>query len=161
MSALILSVVCTGCAAPPSVTPLMRMVQQSLEQEAGYLEHDTQLQSQHTALVLDTLESAFEKDLRERGSLDPQWVLDATRAYTAAREQVVLQDARLTASRTQRIENLLASVEAQQHAIGLLDQQDQLLISVLGTEGWSLGRMLLAPTPTPTIQPTLSQGNNP
>lgn len=127
-----------GCAAPPSVTPLLRVTHAVLEDEAQRLAADAErVAHRHERQRMD-LASAFERDLRERRELDEAWVGEAVRVYVAAREAVTEQAADTREAYADRIDNLRAAVEAQERAIVLLEHQRRALPWPEGLDGWEL-----------------------
>lgn len=119
-----------ACASPPSLLPLLRVANRAIAQESQLLNAD----GDRAAAWLDdqraTLAAAFEADLREQANLDPQWVLTATQAYTAAREALARHEAALDRERSTRRDNLRAASEAIRRAIDLTELQDQLFADI-------------------------------
>ncbi|MFW6336185.1 MAG: hypothetical protein ACOC3G_03560, partial [Phycisphaeraceae bacterium] len=66
-----------GCAAPPSVTPLLRVTHAVLEDEAQRLALDAERVAHRHDRQRAELAAAFERDLRERRALDEAWVGEA------------------------------------------------------------------------------------
>jgi uncharacterized protein YukE len=130
--------VVAGCAAPPSVTPLLRVTHAVLEDEAQRLAADAERVAQRHERQRADLAAAFERDLRERRDLDEAWVGEAVRVYVAAREAVTAQAADTREAYADRIDNLRAAGEAQERAVILLEHQRRALPWPEGVSGWEL-----------------------
>ena len=123
-----------GCSSPPSVVPLMRAAEQTLNEERRLVDED---RARRTALFerrRDALAAGYEADLAERETLDPAWVLEGTRAYTAAREALLRHEMELERRATIRKQNLELAGAALERGVALIQQRDRLLerLPVLG-----------------------------
>ena len=127
-----------GCAAPPSVTPLLRITQSVLSEEAELLAADAERVSERHERQRAELAAAFARDLREREPLDEAWVGEAVRVYVAAREAVRERAAEAEEAYANRIDNLRAAGEAQERAIVLLEHHRRALPWPEGLDGWEL-----------------------
>jgi len=132
-----------GCTTPPSVAPLLRVVNQALQQEASYLQAEETREMQRLAQARAAIEAGFVADLNQQAQPDKPWILDAARAYTAACEELVRQDATLHKELAQRADNLQAATTAQQRALNILEQQDALLTQTLNGNPWQIARNIL------------------
>src|ERR1041385_1626110 len=70
-----------ACASPPSLLPLLRVADKAIAQESQLLDADAARSTAWLDEQRATLAAAFEADLREQTTLDPEWVLTATQAY--------------------------------------------------------------------------------
>jgi len=127
-----------GCTSPPSVTPLLRIVDGVMREEAQRLSEESARDKQSVDQARRMLEAGFEADLRERGVLEAPWVRDAVAVYAAAREELALHEMRVAMERQQRATNLLAAASAQRRAIELIEGQDALLLRATGLDIWRL-----------------------
>ncbi len=132
--AMMLAVLLTGCATPPSVAPLLRVTERALAEESGRLARDVQRDRAYTRQVLGSLEDAYRRDLEQVDGLTPQWVLEATAVYITAREAAVRNEQALALERDNRADNLRAAAAATRRAILLIEQHDGLLRGVAGEE---------------------------
>ncbi|MFA7235877.1 MAG: hypothetical protein WC058_03345 [Phycisphaeraceae bacterium] len=126
----------TGCASPPAVSPLMRVVTQALQQEQAMLATD----QQRTAAWMDQqramLKAAFDADMNEQQTLDKAWVNDHAAVYVAARETLLRHELELQRQNEQRRENMTDAMAAQQRAMQLIERQDALLAAVPDARRW-------------------------
>ena len=127
-----------GCASPPSVAPLLRVVDAELRREAQRLELDARRDAEAVDQARRSLADAYDGDLARREALTAEWVRDATDVYVAAREALVRHEMNLRAEREQRARNLHAAGEAQRRAIQLIEQHDGLIVGTLGFDLWQL-----------------------
>lgn len=123
-----------GCATPPSVAPLLRVTERAMLEESGRLAGDTERDRAFTRQSLGSLEDAYRRDLEQVGELTPQWVLEATAVYVAARDAVVRHEQELAREREIRADNLRAAAAAARRAILLTEQQAGLLRGLAGDE---------------------------
>ncbi len=129
-------VVLAGCASPPSVTPLMRVVASTLDTEAQRVDADIeQVMRWHTAQK-QALRAGFEADLASQATLEPRWVSEHVLVYVTARELLLNNRLEQVAAAEQRRTNLELAAEAQRRAIGLIEQQDALLQRVPDLRRW-------------------------
>lgn len=135
---ILITALAPGCTSPPSAAPLLRLVAQALDDEAAQLAADALIRQRHAQETRATLAAAYEADLTHQPALNPQWVLDATRAYVAAHEAVVRQELADLARCQQRIDNLRDAGEAQRRAIALIEKQDQLITQTTGLDAWRM-----------------------
>jgi len=120
--------VVAGCAAPPSVRPLLELAAAEAEAEAARLDGDAARDAAWVEQSRRVLEDAYHADLAAAdGPLDPAWVVDATGPYVAAREALVRHELQLAAEREARADNLRAAADATRRAVDLLDAQRGLL----------------------------------
>ena len=138
LAAPVLSILLCGCASPPSVVPLLQLVDRELQAEAARIErgggHDAEL----IELARERLATGFERDLAEKNSPSAEWVRSAAEAYATAREALASHEAELQQARQQRIDNLHAASTAQRRAILLLTQHDRLMVQTVGIDLWTL-----------------------
>ena len=127
-----------GCAAPPSVVPLLRVVDQALTREANRLAEDGARDVQFIEQTRRSLEAAFDADLLQTDQLSVQWVRDAVGVYVSAQEALLRHEMKLQTDRGQQKENLLAAAQAQRRAISLIEQQDQLITQAVGFDLWRI-----------------------
>lgn len=127
-----------GCTSPPAVTPLLRVVDQTLRKEAAWIEAEAVIDSQRAEQTRRVLADAYRADLRQRDTLDVAWVEEATTVYIAAREAVLRNEFDQKAARQQRTTNLRSAAAAQRRAIYLLERQDDLIVGTLGIDLWQL-----------------------
>ncbi|MCC7145148.1 MAG: hypothetical protein IT443_01745 [Phycisphaeraceae bacterium] len=138
-----ISLLClAACTTPPSVAPLLRIVEKSLTQEQMLLQEDLARAQEYLRQQRAALADAFEADLQLKVALDRQWVLEATEVYAAAREELTRHEMILARQSEQRIDNLKVAEQARQRALAVLEQQDQLATGVLG---WSVWQQLNQP----------------
>ncbi|MEX0775198.1 MAG: hypothetical protein WD042_05730 [Phycisphaeraceae bacterium] len=128
---VLLALLVPGCTTPPSIAPLLRVVDQALADEAAHLDADAARDAAAMQQSRAMLADAYEADLKQTADLSPQWVLDATDAYVAAREIVLRHEFDLQAQRRQRADNLAAARQAQQRAMQLLERQDELVTGAM------------------------------
>ncbi len=133
-----LSMLGSGCAAPPSVAPLLRVAGRSLGEESQRLISDAERDRAHMQQSLGLLEDAFVRDLEQAPQLNPQWVRDATVVYVAAREALIRHEQTLAQERGNRAANLRSAGAAINRAVSMIEQQDRLLRGVTGSELRSL-----------------------
>ncbi len=128
-----------GCGSPPSVVPVMQVVERTLRQEAESL---GAVQATRDRLYLQQarqqLDEGYRRDLADTNALSPQWVQSATTVYVAAREALLRQELELARQRQTRIDNLQLAAQAQGRAVALLQRQDNLLRQTLGLDLWRL-----------------------
>lgn len=128
----------SGCGSPPSVVPVLRIVESALEQEASRVQSvDAARDQQFFASTRRDLEAAYRADLNETSSLTPDWIESATLVYVTAREQLLRQELQRAAQRDTRAENLRTASAAQSRAISILEQQDRLL-QRFGVDLWRM-----------------------
>jgi len=128
------TLLCVGCASPPSVTPLLRVSERALLQEAAQQTIDAQRDAEHLRQTRRSLEQAYNQDLAQTQELTVAWVQDATQAYVSAREALLRHEQVLSHERRAREENLQAAASAIRRAIGLIEQQDKLLTGAMGED---------------------------
>ena len=128
-----------GCGSPPSVVPVMQVVEATLQREAQSL---SQVQAARDRLYLEQarrqLDEGYRRDLASTQALSPQWVESATSVYVAAREALLRQEIELARQRETRVENLQLAAQAQGRAVALLQRQDNLLRQTLGLDLWRI-----------------------
>lgn len=128
-----------GCGSPPSVVPVLRVVERAMLDEAQRIET---YDAQRDQLMLDDarlrLRDGYLADLNTTDTLDPSWVDSATEIYVAAREALVWQEIDLAQQRQTRQDNLRDAARAQARAIAILQQQDRLLQQTVGLDLWRL-----------------------
>jgi len=134
LMSLLFVMMAAGCETPRSVTPLLKLTEKALLEEAQRLHDDAERDRMHSLQTLSRLEEAYRKDIEQAQTLTVEWVLEATRIYTTARETVLKHRASLEAERQARRENLQAAAEATRRALLLLHEQDDLLTGVVGKE---------------------------
>lgn len=122
----------TGCATPPSVSPLMRVVDRVLGEEILHLEADAARDAEHLRQTREALADAFDADLAGQQSLTAEWVRSAVRAYASAGESLARHEADRARQRSSRADNLRAAIEAQRRALAILEQRDRLIEQTLG-----------------------------
>jgi hypothetical protein len=132
----------TGCSAPPSAVPLMRVARQAMQQQTEHLEQSRERQKQQLEQRQAALKAGFKADLKQRDELTADWVLDGTAGYVAAREAVLRQHFKRRVNTRQRIDNLKAAMRAQDRAVRILQKQDRLLTRTLGGDLWDLRALL-------------------
>jgi hypothetical protein len=145
----------TACATPPSVAPLLRAGGAAAEEEARLLEADQARDREFLSQARAALTEGFEADLRAQPQLDAAWVMGSVEVYVAACETLVRHETGLLAERRQRADNLRAAAAAQQRALQVLEQQDQLLTGDDRLNLWKL----LSPSTSPTSLRSLSDGH--
>lgn len=138
--ALITSLIFVGCGSPPSVVPLLRIANKTMQIEAAHLKEDAQRQSKQIEQARQALQRAFETDLETTEDLSAAWIREATDVYVAAREALVRHEIDIQLQQQQRGGNLQAASQALQQAVELLEQQDQLLRQTIGLDVWRLAR---------------------
>ena len=125
---------CTGCASPPSVTPLLRISERALMREAAQQAIDAERDAEHLRQTRRSLEQAYNQDLAQAQALTTEWVREATQAYVSAREVLLRHENELSRERRARVENLQAAASATRRAISLIEQQDKLLTGAMGED---------------------------
>ena len=136
VSGVLCAVLLAGCASPPSVTPLLRVVGQALEEERSHLEADRRRQSAWIADQRDALRAGFDADLREQAALDATWVSEAVRVYVLAREALIEHEHAVRQELERRAGNLQLAKQAQARAIELIERQDALWRDVPDLRRW-------------------------
>jgi len=134
-----------GCTSPPSVVPLLSVVDRVLAEELAGIEVDRRRDKASVASSLKAMRDAYSLDLSQaesQGRLSADWVLDANAGYVLAREELVRYEAALAAERDTRQENIEAALTAQRRAVWLLESQDQALVDALGVDRWDLSDAL-------------------
>jgi len=126
----------SGCASPPAVGPLLRVVDRALADTHERIDVDrrrvTGWIEQQRAAVTD----AFEADLAEQQVLTADWVRDHARVYAAANEALARHEMTVAREYDQRQANLRDARRAQQAAIELIEQQDTLFEAVPDARRW-------------------------
>ena len=125
-----------GCAAPDAVGPLLAAGERVMVEEAEHLESDAARDAQWLTQSREALEQGYVRDLEEREGLDAAWVMQATRVYVAAREELLRHELVLDRQRQQRRENLHDAAAAVSRARELLEQQ-----RALWPEQWDVRRV--------------------
>ncbi len=133
-----LALILSACASPPSVTPLLTVVNQALADEVAALVVDGQRDGARVNELRDNLADAFARDLQETPELSPRWVTEASEGYALAREALLRHELTLAEERQRRTENLRVARQAQDRALELLQQQDKLLTDTLRLDLWHL-----------------------
>ncbi len=130
-----------GCGSPPSVVPVLRVVERAMLDEAHRIEA---YDAERDRLALDDarlrLRDGYLADLNTTDTLDPSWIDSATEVYVAAREALVWQEIDLARQRQARQDNLRDAARAQARAIAILQQQDRLVQQTVGLDLWRLER---------------------
>ena len=139
---------CGGCASPPSVTPLLAVVEQTLRAEADDLQTDAARLDEQYAGQRQSLRAGFEADLAGRTPLEPAWVAEHVRVYVAACEALAEAHIKQRHALAQRRANLRDAATAQQRAAALLERQDKLFEQVPDLRRW-----LNASTTSPSLTP--------
>lgn len=116
-----------GCAAPPSVVPLLEVAAEAVRAEAVRLDADAERDRQQVQARRQALADGFAADLRLRPALDAEWVASAAEVYAYARETLVRHEHALGEERRQRRENLELALQAHRRAIELLERHETLL----------------------------------
>jgi hypothetical protein len=124
--------VLSGCASPPSVAPLMRVVETALGDEVEHVAADERRMALWYSQQRDALADAFGADLAAQSTLAPDWVSDHVRVYVAAREALAEAGVRARQQYAVRRDNLLLAAAAQRRARELIEKQDQLIAQVPG-----------------------------
>lgn len=122
----LVAVMLMGCASPPSVAPLMRVVDDALNRERALLATDAQQHDRWYTQQRETLRRGFEADLRNQQAPDHKWMADHVAVYVAAREALLQAALGQRAASEQRIDNLRMASTAQRRALALIEQQDEL-----------------------------------
>lgn len=130
----------TGCGSPPSVLPLLTAAEEAARAEAARFEADVEREAQWIEQARAALERAYERDLAAQEELSRAWIVEATRAYVAAREELVRHEMQRREQLAQRRENLHAVAAATQQAAAVLQEQDELMTRVIGGRAWDLLR---------------------
>lgn len=143
---MILSALLMGCASPPAVTPLLRVVEEALRDEAARVEAEASVEAQRAEQTRRMLADVYRADLLQRDALDVAWIEEATAVYVAACEDVLRHELDQQAASQHRASNLRTAASAQRRAIQLLDRQDDLITGTLGIDLWQL----LEPSPEPS-----------
>ncbi|MEM1027673.1 MAG: hypothetical protein AAGJ38_06290 [Planctomycetota bacterium] len=129
----------SACGSPPSVVPVLRVVEQAMLDEADRLKQfDTERDQQLLDYSRERLRQAYLADLQSRQTLDPAWIESATDVYVAAREALAWQEIDLARQRQTRQDNLRDAAEAQAQAIAILQQQDRLFQQTVGIDLWQV-----------------------
>lgn len=123
-----------GCTSPPSVTPLLRVTEQALLEEADKLSHYIKRNHAHTRQSLGILKDAYHRDLMQTDTLTPQWIREATAVYVTARESILINEASLVREHEARADNLHDAALATRRAIAMIEKQDDLLRGVMGDD---------------------------
>ncbi len=144
-AAVVMAAVLGGCGSPPAVTPLLRVAERAVREEARRVEADGERDRLRLADARRSLDVAYDADLSTRDRLTPDWVRDATAVYVGAREALVRHEYALAAERDARRANLLLAADAARRATELLEQQDALITRAAG--GIDLWRLLRQPLP--------------
>jgi len=131
---VLIVITATGCEAPRSVVPLLEITERALLEEAERLHDDSERDRMYSRQALSQLEEGYRQDLEQTQTLTAEWVLEATRVYTTAREAVLKHQASLEAERQARAENLQVAASATRRALLLLQEQSGLLHGVVGKE---------------------------
>lgn len=131
-------VISGGCATPPSVVPLLQLVDMELQAEALRLEEESDRDAAMIGQARERLSAGFEADLEQVEFPSVEWIRSASEAYAVAREALARHEMELQDARRRRADNLRAASEAQRRAILLLTQHDQLIIQTLGIDLWEL-----------------------
>ncbi|MEM9417488.1 MAG: hypothetical protein AAGA25_00355 [Planctomycetota bacterium] len=142
VTAVSAAVVCiAGCGSPPSVVPTMRLVQQTMLEEAERLET---VDAERDRMLFDDsrerLQRGFLADLQQNPTLDPEWVYSAAEVYAAACEALVWQEVEFARQRDTRRDNLRDAAAAQARAIAVLQEQGLLLQRTVGFDLWRLNQ---------------------
>lgn len=143
---MILSALLMGCTSPPAVTPLLRVVEGALRDEAARVEAEASVEAQRAEQTRRMLADAYRADLLQRDAMDVAWIEEATAVYVAAREGVLRRELAQQAALQYRASTLSTAATAQRRAIQLLDRQDDLITDTLGIDLWQL----LEPSPEPS-----------
>jgi len=125
-----------GCASPPAVGPLLRVVDRALADSHDQLEGDRQRAAQWVDQQRATLTDAFDADLASRDELSVEWVRDHALVFAAAREAIARHEMTLAREYDQRQANLRDARRAHQTAIELIEQHDALFQAVPDARRW-------------------------
>ncbi len=125
-----------GCASPPSVVPLLQVVDQALVGEQDAIQTEVRRQAARSEQDRLSLDDAFEADLADQAELDHQWVADHARVYAVARESLLREQFAQQQTLATRQENLALAREAQARAVRLIQRQDQLFRDVPDLRRW-------------------------
>lgn len=135
-----------GCGSPPSVVPVLEVVQRALLDEAQRV---AEADAAHDRLYLQQARrqiwDGFRADLNTTDTLTPGWIEDATVGFVQAREALLRQEFDLARQREFRQDNLRDAAAAQARAIAILQQQDRLFHDAVG-----LGPRSSSPPPSET-----------
>ncbi len=128
-----------ACTTPPSVSPLLDVVDKALTQEADCLQADQAREDARLAQARAALDAGLADDLTEHPAPQTPWLLDEAHAYARAREELMHQEMTTRNELTRRADNLATARQAQARARAILDQQDRLLTQALqGLRLWNL-----------------------
>jgi len=126
-----------GCASPPSVVPLLTVVDKALAAEGNALETDAERREAWFEQSRRALADAFEADLAAQSELERQWVRDHAGVYAAAREALARREIVQQQALQTRRENLAVARDAQRRAIQLIQRQDRLFDDVPDVRRWT------------------------
>lgn len=132
----LLLLVLGGCASPPAVTPLLRVVDQAIEDAHDQLGVDRQRAASSIDRQRQALTDAFDADLADQTTLTTTWVRDHAMVYATAREVLTQHAAELKREFDTRQANLRDARRAQRAAIELIEQQDALFKAVPDARRW-------------------------
>jgi hypothetical protein len=107
-----------------------------MEQERALLDADAERMRQGIDQQRAALWRGFEADVRARGELRAEWVLEGTAAYSAALELLTRHGMEQERTMQTRRSNLRDATRALERAIGLLEKQDALLEGVPDVRRW-------------------------
>lgn len=127
-----------GCGAPPALEPLLEVADKALQQEVQHQQEDLARDAEQFAQARRNIDQGFAADLRERATLDADWVSDAAQVYAQAREALARREEALKNQRQIRVDNLHAAAAAQERAMQLLEMQRQWLDTQIGLDLWRL-----------------------
>lgn len=125
-----------GCASPPAVGPLLRVVERAIADESDRLDVDRQRGQAWVDQQREALTDGFEADLSAQASLSADWVRDHALVYALAREAMARHEIELRREYEQRQANLNDARRAQQAAVMLVEQQDGLLSVLPDPRRW-------------------------
>jgi len=129
-------VVLGGCASPPAVTPLLRVVDRAMADAHDQLETDRPRAAEGIDRQRQALTDAFEADLQGQATLEPDWVRDHAMVYALAREVLMRHSVTLQQEFDVRQANLRDARRAQSTAIELIEQHDALFQAVPDARRW-------------------------
>ncbi len=127
-----------GCGSPPAVTPLLRLADAAMRDEAQHIDTDIARLRASTDQSRCALDDAFAADLEQTAAPTKAWVLEAAQVYAAAREQLAMHQMQAEQAYAIRRANLLDASRAQRRAIALIERQDRLLTNTVGVDLWRL-----------------------
>jgi len=125
-----------GCASPPAVAPLMRVVDAAIADAHDQLAVDRDRAGDWVDQQRAGLTDAFEADLAARTDLSADWVRDHAMVYAVAREAMARHEAKLDHEYQTRRANLRDARRAQRAAIRLIEQHDALFEAVPDARRW-------------------------